>query len=270
MDGRSYDLALLGAGSALSALALVMAGQARNAHAMLRHSGHHASRDQGYGFCVFNNVAVAARAAQEEHGLGRVAILDIDAHHGNGTESIFYRDPDVLTISVHQDRLFPIETGGLDAQGEGDGLGRNLNVNLLGGTGDGGYLDALDRVVAPAIRAFAPELILVACGVDASPYDPMAQLAVTASAFGVIGDRLRELAEEVCAGRLVTVQEGGYSHQYAPFCWLALIEGMAVVEERHEDPFEPFLAGAGFRELTDWQRRAVDETLRAAEPHWGR
>jgi acetoin utilization deacetylase AcuC-like enzyme len=86
----------------------------------------------------------------------------------------------------------------------------------------------------------------------------------------VIGDRLRELAEEVCAGRLVTVQEGGYSHQYAPFCWLALIEGMAVVEERHEDPFEPFLAGAGFRELTDWQRRAVDETLRAAEPHWGR
>jgi acetoin utilization deacetylase AcuC-like enzyme len=265
MDGRSYGLALLSAGSALRALEVVMDGRATNAHAMLRRSGHHASRDTGYGFCVFNNCAVVARAAQRDHGLGRVAVVDIDAHHGNGTEAIFYEDPSVLTISIHQDRSFPVDTGGLEAVGAGDGTGANLNVNLPAGTGDGGFLDAVERIVQPTLDAFGPELIVVACGVDASPYDPLAQLAVTAAGFAAVGDRLRETAERCCDGRLVSAQEGGYSHQYAPFCWLALIEALAARPERHPDPFAPFLEGCAFVALTDEQRAANDATLRVAE-----
>ena len=270
MDGRSFGLSLLSAGSALSVLEAVMDGRAEAGHAMLRRSGHHASRDTGYGFCVFNNCAIVARAAQAEHGVARVAIVDIDAHHGNGTEALFYDDPDVLTISVHQDRSFPVDTGGLDAAGAGDGLGANLNVNLPAGTGDGGYLDAVDRVVVPTLEAFAPDLVVVACGVDASVYDPLSQLAVSAAGFGALGDRLRAAASGSAGGRIVMVQEGGYSHQYAPFCWLALIEAVADRPERHEDPFAPFLAGCPFAELTPWQRSANDATLRAVERYWAR
>ena len=121
MDGRSYELALLSAGSALTALELVMGSEVENAHAMLRRSGHHAWRDSGYGFCIFNNCAVAARAAQAEHGLGRVAIVDVDAHHGNGSEWIFAADPSVLTVSIHQDRSFPSDSGFVEHVGEGEG-----------------------------------------------------------------------------------------------------------------------------------------------------
>jgi acetoin utilization deacetylase AcuC-like enzyme len=263
MSAPSYELALLSAGSALTATELVLAGEADNAHAMVRRSGHHAWQDSGYGFCVFNNCGVAARHAQQAYGVGRVAVLDIDAHHGNGTETIFLGDPSVLTISVHQDRLFPIETGSVATVGEGEAAGTNVNVNLPAGTGDDGYLYALERVVEPALRAFRPELLIVACGVDASTYDPLARLAVTARAFGAVGRRLLALSRELCDGRLVMVQEGGYSHQYAPFCWLALIEAIAEVPEPHEDPFEPFLEGAASRALAPHQREAVDETARA-------
>ena len=268
MDARSYELGALSAGSTLTALDLVMQKVVENAHAMTRHSGHHASRDTGFGFCIFNNVAIAARAAQSAYELRRVAIVDIDAHHGNGTESIFYADPSVLTISIQQDRLFPVETGDSSTLGAGDGVGYNLNVNLPAGTGDEGYLYGFDKIVAPALRAFRPELILVACGVDASYYDPMARLAVTARGFRAIGARLRDLARELCSGKLIMSQEGGYSQQYAPFCWLALIEAIADVENIHEDPFEPFLEGAGTRELAPWQQNAIDETTRALEGHW--
>ena len=152
MDGRSYGLALLSAGSALTALELVLSGETQTAHAMLRRSGHHASRDSGYGFCIFNNCAIAAAAAREQFGLDRVAIVDIDAHHGNGTEAIFLAEPGVLTISIQQDRSFPVETGSVETVGEGAGEGRNVNVNLPAGTGDPGYHYAVDRIVAPVLR----------------------------------------------------------------------------------------------------------------------
>ncbi len=270
MDARSYELGILSAGSTLTALDLVMQRLVENAHAMTRRSGHHASRDTGLGFCIFNNVAIAARAAQSDYKLRRVAIVDIDAHHGNGTETIFYADSSVLTISIQQDRLFPVETGDSSSLGADDAIGYNLNVNLPAGTGDEGYLYGFDQIVSPALRAFQPELILVACGVDASYYDPMARLAVTARGFRAIGARLRDLARELCSGRLVMSQEGGYSHQYAPFCWLALIEAIADVSNAHEDPFEPFLDGAGARELTLWQQSTIDATTRAMEGYWHR
>src|SRR5919109_2240937 len=178
MDSASYELAILSAGSALTALERVLTREARVAHAMLRRSGHHASPESGYGFCIFNNCAVAARSAQVDFGLGRVAVVDIDAHHGNGTEAIFYGDPSVLTISLHQDRSFPVETGAVESVGEGDGTGTNVNVNLPAGAGDPAYRDALDRIVVPIVVEFAPELLVVACGADASLFDPFARLAV--------------------------------------------------------------------------------------------
>lgn len=268
MDGRSYELALLSAGSALTGLEAVLSGRVTTAHAMLRRSGHHAWRESGYGFCVFNNCAVAARAAQTDFGVERVAIVDIDAHHGNGTEAIFASDPSVLTISIHQDRSFPVETGAVDNVGEGPGTGRNVNVNLPAGVGDPGYLDAIDRIVCPILREFRPELLIVACGVDASLFDPLSRLGVTAGGFAMIAERLVEVAGGTCDGRLLSVQEGGYSHVYAPFCWLAIIETIAGLE-RHEDPFEAFVAGqACCRELAPWHVEANNETRAALASYW--
>jgi len=269
MDRRSYELALLSAGSALTALELVLNGHVANAHAMLRRSGHHAWRDSGYGFCIFNNCALAAGAAQAAFGLERVAIVDVDAHHGNGSEAIFYADHSVLTVSLHQDRSFPSDSGFVEHLGEGEGLGKNVNVNLPAGTGDPGYHYALDRIVVPILHEFAPQLIVVACGVDASLFDPLSRLGLTASGFAGVAERLLAVADAVCEGRLVSVQEGGYSHVYAPFCWLAMVETLARVPERTEDPYETFIAGQPCcREFPPWQRDAIDATARALSAYW--
>jgi acetoin utilization deacetylase AcuC-like enzyme len=268
MDARSFDLALLSAGSALTAMELVMRGEVQAAHAMLRRSGHHAWRDSGYGFCIFNNCAIAARAAQASFGAQRVAIVDIDAHHGNGSESIFIDDPSVLTVSIQQDRSFPVETGSVETVGKGKAQGTNVNVNLPAGTGDPGYLHAFERIVEPAVRAFRPDLLVVACGVDASLFDPLSRLGVTAAGFAEIAARLAAMAADVCGGRLVSVQEGGYSHVYAPFCWLAFLETIAGLP-RHDDPFEAFIAGQPCcRELPPWQLDAIDEQARFLARYW--
>jgi acetoin utilization deacetylase AcuC-like enzyme len=269
MDARSYELALLSAGSALTAVELVLGGRAANAHAMLRRSGHHAWRESGYGFCVFNNCALAARAAQRDFGLERVAVVDIDAHHGNGTEALFLSDPTVLTVSIHQDRSFPVDTGFVEVVGDGEAEGTNVNVNLPAGTGDPGYHYALERIVTPILQAFRPELLLVACGVDASLFDPLSRLGLTATGFAGVAGRLLALADEVCAGRVVSVQEGGYSHVYAPFCWLAVVETLARVPEPTPDPFEEFVAGqACCREFPPYQRAAVDEAADVFRRYW--
>ncbi len=256
MNGESYDLALLSAGSVLTAVERVLDGSADRAYAIGRRSGHHASRDTGYGFCIFNNVAVAAAAARRA-GVGRVAIVDIDAHHGNGTEAIFSDDPSVLTVSLHEDRMFPLETGGADVRGGAGAEGANLNVPLAPGTGDAGYLYAVDRIVLPALHAFAPELLLVVAGVDAAMYDPLSTMGLTAGGFAEVARRLIDVAEAHAGGRVVFEQEGGYSPVYSPFCWLKLLEVLADAP-LSEDPFAPFLAGAGFTFLAPHQRELVD------------
>lgn len=261
MNADSYGLALLSAGSVLTCVERVLAGEADRAYAIGRRSGHHASADTGYGFCVFNNVAVAAAAARRA-GVERVAIVDIDAHHGNGTESIFYADPAVLTISLHEDRMFPLETGAAADRGGEGAEGANLNVPLASGTGDAGYLYAFDRLVVPALDEFEPQLLLVVAGVDGSMYDPLSTFALTAGGYAQVAERLLDVAERHCDGRVVFEQEGGYSPVYAPFCWLKLIEMMAEAP-LSEDPFAPFLAGAGFTFLADHQRALVDEQATA-------
>jgi acetoin utilization deacetylase AcuC-like enzyme len=219
------DAMLLAAGGLLAAVEAVLDGDVDNAFALVRPPGHHAETEAAMGFCLFNNVAIAARWAQRERGIERVAIIDWDVHHGNGTEQIFRDDPSVLTISLHQDGLYPAHTGGLDSGGAA-----NVNVPLPAGTGDHGYAHAFERVVEPALRDFAPGLVLVGAGQDASATDPLGRMSVTVPGFRALADRAVAIAGELCGGRLVVALEGGYSLLHLPLANLAILEGLAGLE----------------------------------------
>jgi acetoin utilization deacetylase AcuC-like enzyme len=253
----THEALLLAAGGLLAAVDAVLDGSLDNAFAVLRPPGHHAERDAAMGFCLVNNIAVATRWAQRQGGVGRVAIVDWDVHHGNGTEAIFLDDPSVLTVSLHQDGLYPAHTGGLDTRGAD---GTNVNVPLPAGTGDAGYARAFDRVVAPAVRRFRPELLLIAAGQDASATDPLGRMSITVPGFRALADRAVALADEVCGGRLVATLEGGYSLLHLPLANLAILEGLAGLPPSFEhDP-----TGVDVhRELRDAERDAVAAAERA-------
>jgi acetoin utilization deacetylase AcuC-like enzyme len=206
---RSYEVALRAAGAAVEGVARVCAGDAGSAFAVIRPPGHHATRDRAMGFCLFNNAAVAARAAQRRHGLERVAVVDIDVHHGNGTQDVFYDDPSVLYCSLHQWPLYP-GTGRRTETGEGAGAGATVNAPLPAGTTGEEWLAAFDEVVAPAVRAHAPELIVVSAGYDGHRADPLANLRLDTATYAEVARRLAGLAAETAGGRTVWVLEGGY------------------------------------------------------------
>jgi acetoin utilization deacetylase AcuC-like enzyme len=237
-----YEIAALSAGLASAALQAVLKGEVRNAYALSRPPGHHCTADFPNGFCLLNNIAVAIRAAQAEGLVGRVAVVDWDVHHGNGTEAIFWEDPDVLTLSLHQDRNYPMDTGGIEAQGAGAGLGCNLNLPLPPGTGHTGYLHAMDRVVLPALKRFKPEVVIVACGFDAAAVDPLGRMLCTAETFRALTRKVMEAADRLCGGRLVLVHEGGYSEVYVPFCGHAVLEELSGAPVHAPDPMAKTLA----------------------------
>jgi acetoin utilization deacetylase AcuC-like enzyme len=236
----SVEAAMLAAGAAIEAVDFVLRdGHGRRAYSLTRPPGHHASADQAMGFCLLNSAAIAARYAQRKHGIARVAILDWDVHHGNGTEDIFGADPSVLFVSLHQDGLYPADRGRIGDRGEGDGTGTTVNVPLPAGTGDEGYLAAVERVALPAIERFAPGLIVLSSGQDAGACDPLGRMSVTADGFRAMTGQLAGLADRVCDGRLVAVQEGGYSLDHMPFCVLATIEALAGLNPALDrDPVE--------------------------------
>ncbi|SHE37677.1 Acetoin utilization deacetylase AcuC [Loktanella atrilutea] len=237
-----FEVAAQSAGLALGALRAVLRGEMDNAYALSRPPGHHALPDFPNGFCLLANIAIAIRAVQAEGLAGRIAVLDWDVHHGNGTEAVFYDDPDVLTISLHQDRNYPMDTGAFADRGRGAGQGFNLNVPLPPGTGHDGYLAALDRLALPAIRAFAPEVIVVACGFDAAANDPLGRMLATADTFRQMTARVMALAEELCDGKLLLVHEGGYSETYVPFCGHAVLEVLSGSAVTAPDPFAEVFA----------------------------
>ncbi|MGE0394040.1 MAG: histone deacetylase [Vicinamibacterales bacterium] len=205
---ESVELARLAAGAACQAVDVVLDGQARRAAAFVRPPGHHAESGLAMGFCLFNNIAVVAAHARA-HGVGRVAIVDFDVHHGNGTQWSFYDDPSVLFISTHQFPFYP-GTGAAAEAGAGAGLGFTVNVPMEAGCGDADYATVFDRVVLPVVRRFRPELLLVSAGFDAHAADPLAGMQVTTDGFGRMCRTLVRLADEVCHGRIVAVTEGGY------------------------------------------------------------
>lgn len=232
-----YDQAALSAGLVSEALATVLTGTCRNAYALARPPGHHCLPDWQNGFCLLANIAIAIEAART-HGLAkRFAVLDWDVHHGNGTEAVFYEDPNVLTISLHQERNYPLDTGDFADRGRGAGEGTNLNIPLPPGTGHTGYLAAMERLALPAIRAFQPDVLIIACGFDAAAFDPLSRMLASAETFRAMTAQVMELAADICDGRLMMAHEGGYSEVYVPFCGHAVLQQMSGSAITAEDPF---------------------------------
>jgi acetoin utilization deacetylase AcuC-like enzyme len=206
---ESYEVALLAAGAAIDAVERVMGGSHRAAAALVRPPGHHAERDRAMGFCLFNNVAVAAAHARAS-GAAKVAIVDYDVHHGNGTQHMFEHDPSVLYISTHQFPYYP-GTGAAEEVGTGAGEGFTVNVPLEAGGTDADYRVAFEEIVIPVLMQFEPDLVLVSAGFDAHEHDPLGGMRVTTPAFGAMTLALRQVAEECCRGRMVLLTEGGYN-----------------------------------------------------------
>lgn len=253
-----FEIAALAAGGAIEMMEAVIEGKVHNGYALIRPPGHHAVRETGMGYCIFSNMAVAVKAAKARHGEDfRVAVIDWDVHHGNGTESIFLDDPTVLTISLHQDRLYPHETGDLDVVGAG---GSNINIPLPPGTGKGGYRYAMHEVVQPALKAFKPDLIAVASGFDSSVFDPLGRMLLTAEGYRELTEILMESAKELCEGRLMATHEGGYNATYSPFCGLFVLQQLSGVKKL-EDPFNHADHYPG-HELKAHEKSVIDSAAR--------
>jgi len=208
MSADSYQAALYAAGGLLRAAEVVLDGGG-SVFALVRPPGHHATSTQAMGFCLFNNLAIAARYALSKYKLERIAIIDFDVHHGNGTQDIFYDEPRVLYISAHESPLYP-GTGSMEETGSGDGEGTTINIPLPAGSSDTEYLEAFDQVIVPAVRRFAPQLVLVSAGYDPHWLERLAMMEVSVTGFARMTEIIKGLADELCDGRLIFALEGGY------------------------------------------------------------
>jgi len=229
----SYQAALYAAGGVLKATEAVMNGKVDSAFALVRPPGHHATRREAMGFCLFNNIAIAARQSIRKHDLNRVLIVDFDVHHGNGTQDTFYSDPRVLYFSVHQHPLYP-GTGKVGEVGLGEGQDTIVNVPLPPWCGDDQYLQVFQQILIPAARRFKPEIIMVSAGYDAHWADEISLMQVTISGFSQMASILKHLASELCQGRLVFALEGGYhisALAYSVKATLEILQGKLQIED---------------------------------------
>lgn len=254
-------IARLAVGGVIEGVNATFGGDVHHALCLVRPPGHHAMSDQGMGFCTFNNAVIGAHIARNVHGAKRIAILDWDVHHGNGTQDAFYEDSDVLFISIHQEDLFPpVGWGSLDQTGEGNGTGATINIPLPAGAGNPTYHATLDEIVIPAIRNFAPDLIMISAGQDASVMDPRGRMSLTTASYRSMTGTMRGLADDVCQGRLVIALEGGYSEVYAPYCTAAIAEGLVTGIGGFSPVDEPY----GSRAETMPETRRIGLDARAA------
>ena len=234
--GASWEAGLRAVGGLLQLTGAVMNGAAANGLAMVRPPGHHARPRGAKGFCLFGNVAVAARHAQQYHGAERVLIVDFDVHHGNGTEEMFYDDPTVLFISIHQYPHYPF-SGSMDEAGYGPGEGFNVNVPFPSGVGDAGYLAALRQLVDPLAREFKPDAIFLSAGFDGHWMDPLSGHRVSVGGYATMVEELLALAQALCGGRLVCTLEGGYDLDALPHCILSTLRVLSRSPAGASDPF---------------------------------
>ncbi len=235
----SYQACLAAVGTTLEAVYFAIKSPGSISYALVRPPGHHAAPDQMDGYCIFNNAGIAAEFALQ-NGASRVAVIDWDVHHGNGTQEAFYDRSDVLTISIHMDHgpwgsSHP-QTGKAEELGKGPGHGFNMNLPLPMGTGDSGYCQVMDQLVTPKIRSFRPDLLIIACGQDASQFDPNGRQLVTMEGFRYLGRKAREITDQYADGKLLVVQEGGYAVSYAALCLNATLEGMLDTDVHLNDP----------------------------------
>lgn len=244
-----YEIAALSAGLAKRAMADVLDGLNPNAYALSRPPGHHCLPEQSMGFCLLANIPIAIEAARASHGVGKVVVLDWDVHHGNGTQAVYYDRADTLTISMHQEGCFPPGQGPAHERGVGDGENCNLNIPLLPGGGHKAYLNAMELLVLPAIRAFDPDLIVIASGFDANAFDPLSRMQAHSGTYREMTRQVMSLANDICGGRIVGVHEGGYAEVVVPFCGLAMLEELSGHCTDVIDPFE---------EITEGQQPAAD------------
>ncbi len=254
-SAASYSAALLAAGAAVELVDAVAAGSLDNGFAALRPPGHHAERGRPMGFCLFNNVAVAARHLRAQVGLERILVVDWDVHHGNGTQHCFYDDPSVMYVSLHQYPFYP-GSGAAGELGEGDGWGFTVNVPMPAGTGEQDYLAAFSRLILPVAERFDPGFILVSAGFDAHAADPLAAINLQTATFAKMTDALSGLADRCCGGKIVALLEGGYDLE-------ALSDSVSAVISHLREP-------AVF-EAPDVDASAVlRKTAAALEERWGK
>ena len=211
ISSNSYDAALLSAGAGMKAIDQLIDGNIHNAFCAVRPPGHHAEQDHAMGFCLFNNVGIAARYAQKTKGLNKIFIFDWDVHHGNGSQHSFYSDPSIYYSSTHQYPFYP-GTGAKEETGTGDGLGTTLNLPMDAYSDDDDYLSAVENKLIPEIQHFKPDLIIISAGFDAHQNDPLAQIQLTTDCFGKMTELLMGIARDVCDGRLLSMLEGGYDY----------------------------------------------------------
>lgn len=274
MSPRSYDLAKLAVGAGMVAIDSVLDTDAKSSFVSIRPPGHHALVDKAMGFCLFNNIAVAARYAQKKAGLKRVLIIDWDVHHGNGTQEIFYNDPSVCFISFHQYPFWPPDSGWFTEDGAGDGKGHNINIPMPAGTGDRGYIDAWKRIVEPIAMEFKPELILLSAGYDAHQLDPLGQQRISTKGFAMLSQRLLNLAN-LNDAKLVCFLEGGYNVKSLSESAVATmsvlssdVKGLDVPDNVLES--KSIIAATRSGILPDRSQTNVDERIAEVAKHFAR
>ena len=231
----SPAVARMAAGAAIGAVDAVCGGGADNAIAIVRPPGHHATRDRQMGFCLLNNIAIAARHAQTRHEARKILILDYDVHHGNGTEDIFYSDPTLMFMSIHQSPFYP-GSGAMEETGAGAGQGYTLNVPIAGGFGDSAYQAIFDDVVWPAAERFAPDLMLISAGFDAHWADPLASMQLSLGGYDHLARECIKMAERFCGGKIIFVMEGGYDLEALSHGWRNIVQAL-LGDDALSDPY---------------------------------
>ncbi len=274
MSHRSFDIAKLAVGAGLKAVESVRGGSFMSSFVAVRPPGHHALVARPMGFCLFNNIAVSARHARNVLGYKRVMIIDWDVHHGNGTQAIFYDDPSVLFVSLHQYPCYPSGSGWYTEDGANEGRGFNVNIPLPAGTGDRGYLAAWDALVTPIALSYAPDLILLSAGYDAHQDDPLAEQAITTVGYAMLSQRLLDVSNATNA-KVVCFLEGGYNPDALAESVVATMRVLSAQDERrlaevHCSYIMPGPASGAIPVTGDQSANEVDDRLIALKKHFSK